>query len=72
MLNFAKKRPTMLIFVAKERYIHNDYKETKICLQGGAVGAGNRFFRTHLGLGRFQAVIKIEENKEENCDSLTL
>ena len=61
-----------LIFVAKERYIHNGYKETKIYLQGGAVGVGNRFSQAQFGLGRFQAVIKIKENKEENCNSLTL
>ena len=61
-----------LIFVAKERYIHNGYKETKICLKGGAVGAGNRFSRADFGLGRFRAVIKIEENKEEKHDSSTL
>ncbi len=60
------------IFVAKERQIHNGYKETEIFLQGGAVGTGKRFSRARFGLGRFGAVIKIEGNKEENNSLLTL
>ena len=61
-----------MIFIANERYIHNEYEETKICLQGGPVSAGSRFSRERFGLGRFGAVIKIEGNKEERYKSSTL
>ena len=61
-----------MIFVAKERYIHNGYKETIICLQQGAMGAGKRFSRARFGLGRFGAIMKIEENEEQNNYSLAL
>ena len=60
-----------MIFVAKERYIHNGYKETKICLQEGAVSTGNRFSQARFGLGRFGGVINIEENKEGKYKLLT-